>query len=72
MPLGLVPGVRTHDQGWPFQAVHHCATPVMVAKRELFCRKYTALTTKLLKHAVLKTYSQHISSLDSEMSVDQT
>ena len=47
MPLGLVPGARTQDQGWPFQEVHHCATHVMVAYREKNVRIYTALTTKL-------------------------
>ena len=34
MPLGLVAGVRTQGQVWPFQEVHHCATHVMVAHRE--------------------------------------
>ena len=37
MPLGLVLGVRTQGQGWPFQEVHHCATHVMVAYCEKKC-----------------------------------
>ena len=49
MPLGLVPGVRIQDKGWPFQEVHHCATHVMVAYREKR-RIYATLTTKLLSH----------------------
>ena len=48
MPLGLVAGVRTQGQGWPFQEVHHCATHVMVAYREKIVRIYTDLTTTLL------------------------
>ena len=52
MPLGLVPRVRTQDQGWPFQEVHHCDTHVMVAYREKNVRRYTDLTTKLLKEMV--------------------
>ena len=49
MPLGLVPGVRTQDQGWPFQEVHHCDTHVMVAYREKNVHIYMDLTTKLLR-----------------------
>ena len=51
MPLGLMPGVRTQDQGWSFPEVHHCATRVMVAKREKIVRIYTDLTTKSLIRA---------------------
>ena len=58
MPLGLVAGVRTQDQGWPFQEVHHCATHVMIAYREKNCRIYTALTPKLLsQYLQLCTYA---------------
>ena len=48
MPLGLVPEIRTQDQGWSFQGVHHFVTHVMAAKREKNVRIYTDLTTKLL------------------------
>ena len=49
MPLGLVPGARTQGQGWPFQEVHHCATHVMVAKREENCPYIYGLNYKAVK-----------------------
>ena len=48
MPFGLVPRVRTQDQGCPFQEVHHCDTHVMEAYREKNVRICTDLTSKLL------------------------
>ena len=54
MPLGLMPRVRTQDQGWPFQDVHHCSTHILVTSREKIVRIYTDLTTKLNKDYLRK------------------
>ena len=62
MPLSLVLRVRTQDQGWPFQEVHHCDTHVMVTCREKNVRIYTDLTTKLLT-----TANSHAAANDSNL-----
>ena len=49
MPLGLVAGVRTQGQVWPFQEVHHCATHVVVAKREKKCPYIYGLNDEAVK-----------------------
>ena len=48
MPLGYVPRIRTQDQSWPFQEVHHCSTHTLVTYREKNVRIYTDFTPKLL------------------------